>query len=239
MDATRARRVEAVTTGALPAPITVLVVDPSDFSRACTVAGLGSGSDFTIESCAAIAQCERDVAADLILFQVTAGVIGSGELANQLASAARRWPRSASLVVAAQIDIDEMLQAIRSGAQGLLTSTASVECMRSAILLLVNGIAVFPLALSDYLRRAPQQAAGPTPEPGSSFEAGRLSTLTKRQQDVLQLLALGFSNKAIAQRLAISESTVKVHIRAIMAQNGATNRTQLVAHFLKSIAHDQ
>lgn len=237
--ATRAQRVEAVTTGPVPAPITVLVVDPSDFSRACTVAGLGSASEFTIESCATIAQCERDIAADLILFQSSEGVIGSGGLAAQLTLAARRWPRAASLVVSAQTDVEEMLQAIRAGAQGLLTSTVSVECMRSAILLLVNGIAVFPLALSDYLRRTPQSVAGPPAEPASPFEAGRLSTLTKRQQDVLQLLALGFSNKAIAQRLAISESTVKVHIRAIMAQNGATNRTQLVAHFLKSIAHDQ
>src|SRR3546814_3753593 len=55
--------------------------------------------------------------------------------------------------------------------------------------------------------------------------------LTPRQQDVLLLLARGLSNKAIASQLEISESTVKVHIRAIMERTGMMNRTQIVAHF--------
>lgn len=228
-----------MTTGSVPAAITVLVVDPSDFSRACTVAGLGSASEFIVESCATIAQCDRDIAADLILFQIAEGGIGGGTLGAQLGLAERRWPNAASLVVAPHVEIDELLAAIRAGAQGLLTANASVECLRSAILLLVNGIGVYPVSLTEFLSRTPEPAAAARAEPPSPFEAGRLNTLTKRQQDVLQLLALGFSNKAIAQRLAISESTVKVHIRAIMAQNGATNRTQIVAHFLKGNANDQ
>lgn len=221
------------TTGSAHAPITVLVVDPKDFSRACTVAGLGSASEFTIESCAAVSLYTREADPDLILFQTSEPVAAGSDLAVQLALAAKRWPGAASLVVADHVAVEDMIGTIKAGANGMLTSTASIECMRSAILLMVNAIGVYPAELAAHLRRAPDFVPI-RPAPASPFEAGRLTTLTKRQQDVLELLALGFSNKAIAQRLEISESTVKVHIRAIMAQKGASNRTQIVAHFLKS-----
>jgi DNA-binding NarL/FixJ family response regulator len=55
--------------------------------------------------------------------------------------------------------------------------------------------------------------------------------LTPRQQEVVAILAKGLSNKAIASQLGISESTVKVHVRAIMSAVGVRNRTQFVARF--------
>lgn len=236
--AMEARQVDAATTGRTVSTIAVLVVDPSDFSRACTVAALGFAGDLAIGSCATIAQCDREIGADLILFQRTDVTFDESDLGAQLAFAAKNWPGAALLVIAPQFDSDEMLATIRAGSQGLLTANTSLECMHGAILLLVNGFAVYPLAAADRLRHAPKQAAEPIEAPAFRFATKQLDTLTKRQQDVLQLLALGFSNRAIAQRLAISESTVKVHIRAIMAQHGATNRTQIVAHFLKDTGYD-
>jgi DNA-binding NarL/FixJ family response regulator len=156
------------------------------------------------------------------------------KLARQLALAAMRWPQAATLVVSDHIVGADIAAAIRAGTHGLLTSEASVECIRSAILLLVNEIGVYPVALADLLRPATSDVSPAPTAPSLPLESGRLTTLTKRQGEVVQLLALGFSNRAIAERLEISESTVKVHIRAIMAQNGASNRTQIVAHFLKS-----
>ena len=69
---------------------------------------------------------------------------------------------------------------------------------------------------------------------GRDAEADRLDvTGAELEVDaVIGVLATGLSNKAIARRLGISESTVKVHIRAIMAATGVSNRTQLVARFL-------
>jgi DNA-binding NarL/FixJ family response regulator len=231
-------RAERAASANLSDPISVLVIDPSSFSRACTVAGLKSTAEFVIEACAAVAGCGPDIEPDLILFQSTEVGAAGSVLTSELTLALRRWPGAAALVVADHIGLEEMLATIRSGARGLLTSTTSVDCTRSAIRLLINGIGVYPAELAAFLHGvSPETAAsgaGDTP-----FESNRLNTLTKRQQDVLHLLAAGSSNRAIAERLQISESTVKVHIRAIMALNGASNRTQIVAHFLKRLAHEQ
>jgi DNA-binding NarL/FixJ family response regulator len=53
-------------------------------------------------------------------------------------------------------------------------------------------------------------------------------TLTPREIDVLQLLAEGLSNKSIAERLGISDQTVKFHVASIMSKLGASNRTDAV-----------
>ena len=57
---------------------------------------------------------------------------------------------------------------------------------------------------------------------------GEIEMLTPREVQVLELLAEGLSNKAIAQRLAISDQTVKFHVAAICGKFGAANRTDAV-----------
>ena len=57
--------------------------------------------------------------------------------------------------------------------------------------------------------------------------------LTARQQEVLALVAEGLENRAIAQRLVVSETTIKSHLREILRRLGAANRTEAVAHYLQ------
>jgi len=57
---------------------------------------------------------------------------------------------------------------------------------------------------------------------------GMVEPLTPREQEVLELLAEGLPNKAIAARLGISDQTVKFHVASISAKLGATNRTEAV-----------
>jgi DNA-binding NarL/FixJ family response regulator len=64
-------------------------------------------------------------------------------------------------------------------------------------------------------------------------DAGPDEPLTTREQDVLELLSLGLSNKRIAERLGISEHTVKFHVNAIYGKLGASTRTEAVNRALR------
>ena len=66
------------------------------------------------------------------------------------------------------------------------------------------------------------------PEPARNRVDGEIEMLTPREVQVLELLAEGLSNKAIAARLAISDQTVKFHVSAICGKFGAANRTDAV-----------
>lgn len=72
------------------------------------------------------------------------------------------------------------------------------------------------------------------PPSGDAFAgATSVETLTPRERDVLELLAEGMSNKAIAARLRISDQTVKFHVASISGKLGASNRTEAVRRALR------
>lgn len=220
--------------GKLSTDIRLLVIDASDLGRACITAVLESQPGFEVRSSPDLKHYEHDLVPDLVVFQADMPA-GASHMRSELGLAARRWPAIPTLVIGNYTSDRQMLDTIEAGAQGLLTSKVSVACMRSAIMLLVNDIAVYPRELTGYFHSDPASPAAAPEAADAGIAADQLKSLTQRQQDVLKLLALGSSNREIAQRLHISESTVKVHLRAIMSQNGASNRTQIVAHFLNGI----
>jgi DNA-binding NarL/FixJ family response regulator len=115
---------------------------------------------------------------------------------------------------------DESLaaDALAAGARGLLLREASVETLCRTIEAVVEGLLVLDPALLGAL-----QPVAPRPD-----EAPPAEPLTGREREVLQLLAEGLSNRAIAQALAISEHTVKFHVNAIMSKLDAQSRTEAV-----------
>lgn len=108
---------------------------------------------------------------------------------------------------------DRILQAVQAGAKGYLLKGAPREEVFQAIRVVHSGGALLqPLIASKLLRRVSQPAP----------------SLTGREVEVLQLLARGLPNKAIAEALVITERTVKFHVSAILSKLGADNRTDAV-----------
>jgi len=110
-------------------------------------------------------------------------------------------------------------QAWRAGARGLLNRNAAPEAILAAAHSLAAGLIVLERGLASdlLLPAAPDSAAASLVEP-----------LTPRENQVLQLLAEGLTNRAIAQRLAISEHTVKFHVNAILGKLAAQSRADAV-----------
>ncbi len=104
-----------------------------------------------------------------------------------------------------------------SGAHGVFLRTARIERIASALKAVAEGLIVIDPALAHRLIAPHGRADAPLTDP-----------LTARESEVLQWLAKGLANKAIAQRLVISESTVKFHINSIMSKLGAQSRTDAV-----------
>jgi DNA-binding NarL/FixJ family response regulator len=101
------------------------------------------------------------------------------------------------------------------GPGGLLLRTAPPERLATALQAMADGLIVLdPRFPPDQLRRSASSASS--------------TDLTPREREVLQLVAEGLSNRAIALRLSISEHTVKFHINAIMEKLGAQSRTEAV-----------
>jgi DNA-binding NarL/FixJ family response regulator len=104
-----------------------------------------------------------------------------------------------------------------AGARGLLLREAGGETLETALQAVTQGLLVLDPLLAETLR-----------PPVPPDERPPAAELTPREQEVLQLLAEGLTNRAIAQALSISEHTVKFHVNAIMTKLNAQSRTEAV-----------
>jgi DNA-binding NarL/FixJ family response regulator len=111
--------------------------------------------------------------------------------------------------------------ALTAGARGLLFRDVAPTPLVAGLLAVARGLTVFDPALTEV--RAASRATHAT-APGSPGP----DSLTPREREVLALLAEGLSNKAIADRLSISEHTAKFHVNAVLAKLGVQRRTEAV-----------
>ena len=117
----------------------------------------------------------------------------------------------------------EASHALRSGATGVLGRDTDGERLMTALGALMDGLAVLEPAFLPFSE----------PDPGTDPDVD-LEPLTPRERDVLNLLAEGLSNKAIAKRLSVSEHTVKFHLNAVLGKLGARSRTEAVTKAVRA-----
>ena len=129
------------------------------------------------------------------------------------------------VVVSGEEDSRKIKSALDSGALGFIPKAHNSQQMLSALKAILDGEIYIPDEIEKQInnletRRPPSEA--------SSNGALKASGITKRQFEVLQLLAKGYSNKQIATTLFLTEHTVKAHISALFCALHANNRTECV-----------
>jgi DNA-binding NarL/FixJ family response regulator len=122
------------------------------------------------------------------------------------------------------------LEALHAGAAAVLSEHTGGEELHAAIRAAAQGLTILSGDHRDLLLDD-AQAAGGLDRDGDADPAA--VDLTQREQQVLQLLAQGASNKTIARRLEITPHTAKFHVASIVAKLGATGRTDAVAKAMR------
>ena len=126
------------------------------------------------------------------------------------------------------IDMDDnrevFLECVRAGAMGYVLKEASAAEVVSAVQAVAQGQAVCPSHLCVHLFRAFSRQWTAVPSARIKIEFG----LTRRQQQIVPLIAQGLTNKEIASHLHLSEQTIKNHVHGLMRRVGADDRLQVI-----------
>jgi len=133
----------------------------------------------------------------------------------------QKLPQAKVLIVTVSDKDDDLFAAIKAGARGYLLKSVSLQELVDSIRLVARDEAIISPAMAARLLDEFKQ--------GKERPDKELGELSLREQEVLQLVAQGASNKEIADRLFISETTVKAHLRTILEKLHARNRAEAVA----------
>ncbi len=200
--------------------IRILVADDHPVVRDGLVAMLSTQPDFGVvaEAATGLEAVRKNHALhpDVVLLDLEMPDIDGVEALRQM----QAGDPGVRVLVFTAYDTDErILGALKAGAQGYLLKGAPRDELFRAIRVVAEGGSLLqPVVASrllGQLRAAPAEPAPPV-------------ALTERESEVLHLLGQGLRNSDIAQRLTISERTVKFHVSAILLKLGAANRTEAV-----------
>ena len=147
------------------------------------------------------------------------------------AALATQAPSVRVLILTTFADDDAILPALRAGAAGYLTKDASGEELVGAIRDVAAGRTVLDPSVA---RRLVEMVTVDAPGAGvagavESSAAEPAGGLTKREVDVVRLVAEGLSNQQVARRLVVSEATVKTHLNHVLSKLDVDGRPGLVA----------
>jgi DNA-binding NarL/FixJ family response regulator len=203
--------------------IRVVIADDQDVVRAGFAALLATQPDIEVVGSAgdgaeAVRVCEEQ-RPDVVVMDVRMPAMDGIEATRRLA--ADGGPR---ILMLTTFDLDEYVyDALSAGASGFLLKDVTAERLFDAVRVVAAGEALLDPAvtrrlIAEFARLRPRRA------PESALVGG----LTPRETEVLTLVAEGLSNAEIAERLVVSDQTVKSHVSRVIAKLGLRDRTQAV-----------
>lgn len=198
-------------------PRPILLIDATGDFAERLIASCGDSS-FEISLQAAALGAPSRQAAPMLIIAVLGDSLFARDDAHALKTLHGRFPDTPLLVVSKIVTLSELEAAVAAGASGLLPFDVPSDALRHSLQLAILGEKIFPSDLVSALI----DGAQPSEPEGDLLQAD----LSPREKIILEQLADGRSNKAIARRLDIAEGTVKVHVKVLFKKIGARNRTE-------------
>ena len=158
---------------------------------------------------------------DVVLMDVRMPRVDGVEATRRLTQAGA----AARILILTTFDLDEyVFEALRAGASGFLLKDVQPSQLVDAVRVVARGDALLdPAVTRRLLDRFAHALPGPPEAP-----PGALGDLTEREREVLSLMAGGLSNTELAERLVVSETTIKTHVSSILRKLGLRDRVQAV-----------
>jgi DNA-binding NarL/FixJ family response regulator len=213
--------------------IRVLIADDQPVVRDGLAMLLGLIDDVEIVATAAdgieAVERARTERPDIVLMDLRMPRLEGAEATRQILAS---LPDTHVLVLTTYADDEFLFPALQAGARGYLTKDATAEEIEHAIRALFAGRThldptIQQRLLTAVLDQTPRAPAGePTPAQATHLP----DELTPREVEVLKLIAAGLSNREIADKLVLSNATVKTHINRIFYKTGARDRAQAVRY---------
>ncbi len=213
--------------------ITVLIAEDQLITRLGLRMVIEGFADLKIVGEAVNGQSAVDLAKNLrpsvIVMDVGMPVIDGIEATKQIKELA---PDTSVLILTSHDHDDDVFAALAAGANGYCLKDASKETLASAIRVVSHGASWLDPAIAKRVLRActAQHSSRPSSTPDQKSDKFALST---RENEVLELLVDGLSNQQMAERLFISNETVKTHMRHIMEKLAVSDRTQAAVKALR------
>jgi DNA-binding NarL/FixJ family response regulator len=214
-----------------PSIIPILLVEDNRLLREGIVAILNQQPDLDV-----VAMAEDAGAALLCLTEVEPRVVlvDAGLTDHEGHRAVERIKQAAPTARIVVMDLlpvpEDIVEFVKQGASGFVVKDATVADFIQTVRWVAEGRDVLPPALTGTLLSHLARHAAEHPAP-RSLGAVRM---TKREREVIALVADGSSNKEIARRLHLSTHTVKSHVRNILEKLALHSRLQLAAHALRA-----
>lgn len=135
-------------------------------------------------------------------------------------------PQTQVVLLTSFEDVQQIVAAVQAGALSCMLKDVDADALADTLRKAARGEAMLHPRVAGKLMDALRRGA----EPGNEL----LQTLSQREREVLTLMADGFSNQQIAERLGIGEKTVKTHVSNVLGKLNVNDRTQAAVYAWKS-----
>ncbi|WP_214825549.1 response regulator [Exiguobacterium algae] len=203
--------------------IKLLLVDDQELIRESLAFVLNTDPELIVIDLAdngssAIQCCETQLP-DIVLMDIHMPLLNGIEATKLMK---QRWPEVKVIMLTTFNEVNQVVEALSIGAEGYLLKAIHPNDLMAGIKLIHRGGTLLPQHLAQALVQELQTPVSSNPSSTIDFQ------LTDREQEVLTCIAIGLSNKQIAEKLFLSQGTVKNYISSIYSKLDVKDRVQAI-----------